>query len=256
VRPPKVKALAESWFEPQLEECRVAFPRAVQRKLGDAASRGMAHSPPTYGAVEILAEKEVERCGQIFLAGYKQAFAAVSNPIRSAAVVQVKRDLEALLSSESDRVLKSIQYVREACKPVPARDALALRDRTQRKLFAELDLFVAKLNSERRGQFFKRHPALTFLFATGSFLFGFLPQWGASVWSLFSSRPLVPYVIEKIPALEKILVGFNWNFITMPIGFGGSLLLIWFLVRPARLDRDAAGNVIETHEHTGNFKDW
>jgi len=77
-----------------------------------------------------------------------------------------------------------------SCKPVPARDALALRDRTQRKLVAELDLFVATLNSQRSGQFFKRHPALTFLFATASFLCGFLPQWGASVWSLFSSRPL------------------------------------------------------------------
>jgi hypothetical protein len=227
----KIKTLARNWFDPRLEECRTAFPRAVQHKLGEASFRGTLHSPPTYGAVEILAEKEVEHCGQIFFEGYKQAFTAVSNPIRSATLAQVKRDLEALLSSESDRVLKAIQYVREACKPVSAKDALALRDRTQRKLFAELDLFVAKVNNERRGQFFKRHPALTFLFATGSFLFGFLPQWGASAWSLFSARPLVPYVVEKIPALEKISVGFNWNFVTMPIGFGGSLLLIWLLVR-------------------------
>jgi hypothetical protein len=215
----------------------------------------MAHSPPTYGAVEILAEKEVECCGQIFLAGYKQAFAAVSNPIRPATVARAKRDLDALLSSESDRVIKVIQYVREACKPVPARDATALRDRTQRKLAAELDLFVAKLNSERRGTFFKRHPALTLLLSAASFLFSFVPQWGASVWSLFSSRSLVPYLIEKIPALENISVGFNWNFVTMPIGFGVSILLIWLLFRPAQLDRSGAGNAIETHEHIGDFKE-
>src|SRR5207247_1222366 len=97
-----------------------------------------------------------------------------------------------------------------------------LRDQTQRKLVAELDLFVAKLNSERRGTFFKRHPALTLLLSAASFVFSFVPQWGASVWSLFSSRPLVPYLIEKIPALENISVGFNWNFVTMPIGFGVS----------------------------------
>jgi len=41
----------------------------------------------------------------------------------------------------------------------------------------------------------------------------------------------------------------------MPIGFGGCLLLIWFLFRPARLDRNDPGNVIETHEHAGDFKE-
>jgi hypothetical protein len=91
--------------------------------------------------------------------------------------------------------------------------------------------------------------------AAASFLFGWLPQWGASVWSLFSSQALVPYVIEKIPALEKISVGFNWNFVTMPIGFGGAILLIWLLVRPARLDRYDAGDVIETNQHGGDFRE-
>ena len=252
----KIKAFAENWVKPQLEGRPVAFHRAVQRKLGEFAARNTLRSPFVYAAVEDLAEKEVEHYGQIFLAGYKQAFAAVSNPIRSATLMQVKRDLDALLSSESDRALKAIQYVREACKPVPARDAVALRDQTQRKLVAELDLFVAKLNSERRGTFFKRHPALTLLLSAASFVFSFVPQWGASVWSLFSSRPLVPYLIEKIPALENISVGFNWNFVTMPIGFGVSILLICLLFRPARLDRSGAGNVIETHEQAGEFKEW
>jgi hypothetical protein len=255
VRQRDIKALAENWFKPQLEEYRLAFPQAVQRKVGDAVRRGMAHSLPTYVAVEILAEKEVERCGQIFLAGYKQAFAAVSHPISSRQLAQVKRDLDALLSSESDRVIKTIEYVRDACKPVPAKDAVALRERTQRKLVGEFDLFVAKLNNERRGKFFKRHPVLTFMSAIASFLFGFLPQWGASAWSLFSSQPLVPYMVEKLPAFEKISGGFNWNFVTMPIGFGGAIFLIWLLVRPARLDRNGNGNVIETHEHKHDVKE-
>ena len=64
------------------------------------------------------------------------------------------------------------------------------------------------------------------------------------------------YLIEKIPALENISVGFNWNFVTMPIGFGVSILLICLLFRPARLDRSGAGNVIETHEQAGEFKEW
>ncbi len=250
-----IRALAENWFKPQLEEYRSDFPRAVQRKLGEFAARGTLRSPPTYGAVEILAEKEVERCGQTFLAGYKHAFAAVSHPISSGQPAQVKRDLDALLSSESDRVIKTIEYVRDACKPVPAKDAVALRERTQRKLLSELDLFVAKLNNERRGEFLKRHPVLTFLLATVSFLVGFLPQWGESVWSLFSSRPLVSYVVENIPALEKLSVGFNWNFVTMPIGIGGAILLIWLLLKPTQLDRNGAGNVIETHDHAGEFKE-
>ena len=127
----KIKAFAENWVKPQLEGRPVAFHRAVQRKLGEFAARNTLRSPFVYAAVEDLAEKEVEHYGQIFLAGYKQAFAAVSNPIRSATLTQVKRDLDALLSSESDRALKAVQYVREACKPVPARDAVALRDTTE-----------------------------------------------------------------------------------------------------------------------------
>jgi hypothetical protein len=218
----KIKALAENWFKPQLEGCPEAFRETVQRKLGEFVARGTSTSPFVYVAVEKLAEEELEHYGQIFLEGYKQAFAAVSSPIRSATVAQVKHDLNALLSSESDRVLKGIDYVREACKPVPARDAVTLRDRTQRKLIADLDLFVTKLNSERRGTFFKRHPIFTLLLSGVSSFFALLPK----LWSLFSSRPLASYLLEKMS-------GFNWSFVTMPIGFGVSFLLIWLLVRPS-----------------------
>ena len=104
--PLDIKALAESWFKPRLEDCREAFPRAVQRKLAEFSARGMATSPPAYGAVENLAHQEVDRCGQIFLTGYKEAFTADSDPISPATLEQVKGGLDALLSSESVRVLR------------------------------------------------------------------------------------------------------------------------------------------------------
>ena len=149
-------------------------------------------------------------------------------------LAQVKRDLDTLLSNEADRSLKAIQYVRDACGiTATTRAAAELRRLPQQKLVAELDLFVAQLNSERKGNFFKKHPVLALVLAFASFLFGWLPQWGASVWSLFSSRPLVPYLIEKMSR-------FNWNLVTMPIGFAGCILLIWLLVRSRRQPASAA----------------
>jgi hypothetical protein len=386
--PNNIKAFAENWFKPRLEESRARFPQAVQAKLAEFAARGTAISPPAHAAVEGLAFAEVERTGQLFLAGYKEAFAAVSHPISPATLEQIKADLDALLSSESVRVLKTIQYVRDVCKPFKTMDAVELRARTQQKLVAELDLFVAKLNtqrgiptfgwkpdsvtflgtyqiyeqgkiaspedlqgliellydqpecevryyyqdgssmdplladailnrdilvkkSERRffklpegkrnyakipsgdykfdwqkdvaektpefvqvtlglshrkrnqidtinkvqleehyhGNIFRRHPIRTLLLAAISFLFSFLPQWGASVWSLFSARPLVPYLLEKIPAFEKVFVGFNWNIITMPIGLGGFVLLVWLVVKPRWHKRSI--RVADIHKNGG-----
>jgi hypothetical protein len=230
VRSHEIKALAENWFKPRLEECREAFPRAVQAKLGELTKRGTATSPVAYAAVENLACQEVERCGQLFLTGYKEAFAAVSNLIRPAMLKQVKCDLDALLSCESARALKTIQYVRDVCKPEKTRDAVELRDRTQQKLVAELDLFVTKLNTDRG----IRKNLLTVLLALLSFTFSYLPQWGASVWSLFSSRPLVPYLVEKMPAFGGILSAFNWNNVAIAMRLVGVILLLWLLIRLLR----------------------
>lgn len=230
MRSPDIKTLAESWFKPRLEESRVAFPRAVQGKLGEFAARGTVRSPVAYGAVENLAAQEVERCGELFLAGYKKAFAAVSNRISPAMLGQVKRDLDALLSSESARVLKTIQYVRDAFGPVSAKDAVELRERTQGKLVAELNLFVTKLNTDRS----IRKNFIAVLLAFLSFTFSYLPQWGASVWSLFSSRPFVPYLIEKIPAFGRILGAFNWHIVAIAMRFVGVVLLLWLLMRMSK----------------------
>jgi len=388
MQPNDIKALAENWSTPRLEECRLRFPNIVQGKLGQFAARGTAISPPAYAAVEELAYQEVERCGLIFLTGYKEALAAVSDPISPATVAQIKGNLDALLSSESERVIQTIQYVRDVCKPLRAKNAVELRARTQQKIVAELDLCVAKANTQRgiptfgwkpdsvtllgtyhiyeqgklarpedlqgliellyeqpecevryyyqdgasmdpllaeailkrdilikkseqrffkhpeggrnyvkiahgdykfdwqkdvaektpefvqvtlelshrkrnhidtvnkvqleeqyRENFFRRHPVRTLVLAAASFLFSFLPQWGASVWSLFSSRPLVPYLIEKMPAFGALFVGFNWSIVTMPIGFGGFVMLVWLLVKP--LWRKPSIGTTDMHKHGG-----
>jgi hypothetical protein len=230
VRSHDIKTLAEKWFKPRLEECREAFPRAVQRKLAEFAARGTVRSPVAYVAVENLASQEIERSGELFLAGYKKAFEAVSNRISPAILGQIKRDLDALLSSESARVLKTIQYVRDACEPVKAKDAVELRDRTQQKLVAELDLFVTKLNTDRG----IRKSLIAALLAFLLFTFSYLPQWAASVWSLFSSRPLIPYLIEKIPTLGRILAAFNWDIVPIALRIMGVILLLWLLLRMLR----------------------
>jgi hypothetical protein len=89
VRPPDIKALAENWYKPQLEERPTAFHRAVQGKLGELSALGMARSPVAYFTAETLAQQEVEQYGQIFFAGSKQAFAAVSTPISSPMLAQM-----------------------------------------------------------------------------------------------------------------------------------------------------------------------
>ena len=145
VRPPDIKALAENWYKPQLEERPTAFHRAVQGKLGEFSACGTVRSPVAYYAVENLAQQEVERYGQIFLVGYKQAFAAVSTPISSAMLAQVKRDLDDLLSSQAERSLKETQHVRKFCGITAAtKDAVELRRLPQQQVVAELDLFVAQ----------------------------------------------------------------------------------------------------------------
>jgi TIR domain len=145
----EVKKLAKNWFDPRLEELRTAFPRAVQSKLGEFSARGLLHSSPTYAAVEILAIDEIERRGRIRTEGYEQALVAGSGTVEPTVVAEIKRDLSLSLEAESIEVHTAIRYVRDACKPSKIKDAAALRLRTLQKLNGELDLFCAKLNTER-----------------------------------------------------------------------------------------------------------
>lgn len=145
----QIRTLAENWAAPRLEEQRLAFPRAVQAVLGEASSRNMVHSGPTYVAVENLAHREVEQRGQLMLEGYKQALAATSDTIPQALTAEIKQKLDAALLKEATDVHDGIQYVRESIKPARAKDAAELRVRPMQKLTAELDLLCANLNTER-----------------------------------------------------------------------------------------------------------
>jgi hypothetical protein len=145
----QVRLLAQNWFAPRLEEQRLAFRPAVQRVLGEASSRGMAHSSPTYAAVEKVAQKEVEERGQTMLEGYKKALTSTQGPIPPGVAADIKREIEAALTNEAAKVHAEIQYVRDAVKPARTKTAAELRVRPMQKLVADLDLFCATLNTER-----------------------------------------------------------------------------------------------------------
>jgi len=144
-----IQKLAEGYYNPRLDEQRLAFPTAVQSLLGDATSRGMAYSPATYVAVENLAQQETEQRGRIMLDGYKQALAATPGIIPHDVTTEVKRVLNLALTSEAQQAHSHIQYVREAIKPTTVKSAAELLARPLQKLLADFDLSWAKLNTER-----------------------------------------------------------------------------------------------------------
>jgi hypothetical protein len=145
----EIEQLASNWFTPRLEEQRLAFRGAVQRVLGEAASRGMAHSSPTYGAVENLAQKEVEGRGRTMLDGYQQALTATAGVVPQEVVAAIKRALDTTLLAEAEQVHSGIEYVRNAIKPVRTKTAAELRAHPLQRLVADFDLFCAQLNTER-----------------------------------------------------------------------------------------------------------
>jgi len=143
----EIERLASNWFNPLLEEQRLAFRGAVQAILGDASSRGMAYSPPTYFAVERRAQQEVEQRGRTMLDGYKRALTATSGAVSREIVVRIKEKLNTALVAESEHVHSGIEYVRVAIKPAQTKTTAELCARPLQKLMADFDLFVAQLNS-------------------------------------------------------------------------------------------------------------
>jgi hypothetical protein len=91
-----------------------------------------------------------------------------------------------------------------------------------------------QLEKQYRRNLFSLHPIRTVLLAFLLFTFSYLPQWVASVWSLFSSRPLVPYLIEKIPAFGRSLAAFNWDIVLIALRIMGVILLLWLLIQMLR----------------------
>jgi TIR domain len=145
----EIERLASSWFNPRLEEQRPAFPRAVQAALGEATSRGMALSPPTYFAVEKLAQQEVEQRGRTMLNGYQQALSATAGIVPQDIVTSIKEAFQTALVAEAKQVHSAIQSVRDAIKPAQTKTAADLCARPLQKIVADFDLFWANLNTER-----------------------------------------------------------------------------------------------------------
>jgi hypothetical protein len=145
----EIERLASNRFNPRLDEQRLAFRGTVQAVLGQAASRGTVHSPPTYGRVEKIAQQELEQRGQTMLDGYKQALTATPTVVSHEIAGQIKQRLDAALLAEAEQVHLAIGYVRDALKLAQTKSAAELCARPLQKLAADLELFVAQLNTER-----------------------------------------------------------------------------------------------------------
>ena len=145
----EVKRLSENWFRPRLHDRIAAFHKTVQRKLGEFAKRGWTASPHMYGAVEILAGEEIDLRGNILLEGYTKALTATAPAVTPKLQSQIQRNLDELITAESEQVWQSIQYVADACKVSMRKDAAVLRAPTIAKITADFDLLCARLNRER-----------------------------------------------------------------------------------------------------------
>jgi hypothetical protein len=145
----ELKRLAENWFRPRLDDRIAAFHKAIQRKLGEFTARGWTASPHMYGAVEILAGEEIQLRGNTILEGYTKALTVTGSAVTHELQSEIQRELKALITTESQKVRESIQYVADACKPSMPKDAAALRAATIAKIAADFDLRCAGLNRDR-----------------------------------------------------------------------------------------------------------
>jgi len=109
----------------------------------------MERSPPTYAAVENLAQREVEQRGRAMLDGYKQALTATPGVVSEDIASRIKQGLDTALLAEAEQVHAAIEYVRHATKPAQSKSAAELHARPMQKLTADLELFIAQLNTER-----------------------------------------------------------------------------------------------------------
>jgi class 3 adenylate cyclase len=145
----EIERLASNWFNPLLEEQRSDFRGAVQAILGEASSRGMVHSPPTYFVVEKRGQQEIEQRGRTMLDGYSRALKATPGIVSQEIIAQVKQKVDTSLLAEAEQVHSAIGYVRDAIKPGKSKTVTELRARPLQKLTADFDLFCAQLNTDR-----------------------------------------------------------------------------------------------------------
>jgi hypothetical protein len=81
---------------------------------------------------------------------------------------------------------------------------------------------------ETLGQWLEEHPAWAITLAVLSFFFIFLPQWGSSVWQLFSEKPFFVWLSDKVRTMQ---LAFSPNWITAPLGLIGILFIVYLLFR-------------------------
>jgi hypothetical protein len=93
-------------------------------------------------------------------------------------------------------------------------------------------------------QWLKGHPMIAACLAVGAVLLNWLPQWVASVWSLFSSEPMFKWLgNHHMPRLT-----FSPSYITAPITIGLLVIILWGLFSPVRKSKLSSKRVATSHE--------
>src|SRR5262249_6642846 len=82
--------------------------------------------------------------------------------------------------------------------------------------------------SEWWSQWLKEHRMTATIIAIGAVILNWLPQWLASVWSLFSSEPMFPWLSHHVP------FHFSSLFVTVPISAAVILAISWGIWRPSK----------------------
>lgn len=80
-------------------------------------------------------------------------------------------------------------------------------------------------------QWMRKRPVITSLITVTSFIFITLPEWGSSVWALFSSEPFFPFLAKKMNTLG---LDFSLYWITTPIAFVMLTAILYLLVKGRR----------------------
>ena len=95
---------------------REGFRRVLEGCWVKRFSEEWSDRPPTYAAVENLAQREVEQRGRAMLDGYKQALTATPGVVSQDIASRIKQGLDTALLAEAEQVHAAIEY---ACTALP-----------------------------------------------------------------------------------------------------------------------------------------
>src|SRR5438552_5954551 len=79
----------------------------------------------------------------------------------------------------------------------------------------------------------KRHRTTAAFLAICAVLLNWLPQWAASVWSLFSSEPMFQWLGEH----HMLRLPFSPLYVTGPVSLGLLAIILWALFSPTRTNK-------------------